>query len=75
MFTKEEVKAIIKKGHHDGAPGPNGVPAVLSKEEPQYCSEVLAQLYNNINLTNTIPTSGRGFIIRVAIAVTHRITG
>lgn len=59
----DAIKRQIRKGRREGAPGPNGIPQVLFKQEATFWAEALDPLFRVIRTLNILPSSWRGSII------------
>lgn len=63
IITERQVCKFIKKQRSNGAPGPNGIPALFYKEKASYWSSYLTLVFNQALQTRTIPESWKGSII------------
>ncbi|XP_078497667.1 uncharacterized protein LOC144754026 [Lissotriton helveticus] len=62
-FSEKQIISRIAKGKTEGAPGPNGIPPILYKRNPEYWAAALLPLFKQISETGTIPDSWEGSII------------
>ena len=61
--TEVNIMAILSKIRRDGAPGPNGLPGSLFREDCTFWSERLAPIFQHCFQTGTVPASWRGSIL------------
>lgn len=64
QITQKQVLNIIKYLRSDGAPGPNGLPNALFRNDPAFLSSYLAPLFTHSLETSIIPDSWRGSILQ-----------
>lgn len=62
-ITNAQICKRISKGRRESAPGPNGIPPILFKQEPEYWAAVFRPMFEKILQSSTIPPSWRGAII------------
>ncbi|KAJ1124523.1 hypothetical protein NDU88_002974, partial [Pleurodeles waltl] len=62
-FTAPELLKIIGKSRMDCAPGPNGLPQALFKQDTERWANFLAAMFNDVITTGIVPASWKGSII------------
>lgn len=62
VVTKDQLRKLIIK-QKDGAPGPNGIPFALFKENPDLWAAHLEKVFNEVIKKGVIPESWRGSLI------------